>query len=545
MALEELEEERRAAALKAAFSNHVMLDTSDARLDGQRAAAVKPGLIAHSASELKPEKLDRIPEGTIHIEASDERRCGKMTARMIRDAKRNVGAAAGPAAKLDAFTTETRRLAKAAVDGWLARGHAVEVLTGIASNNNFFDKTSEEIEATIHEALKGAEAEKIANKPWQPPAGADPLGVSAQKQQLILRRASDIVPEKLVWVWRGRIAEGKLVLLGGPPGLGKSQLTAFIAATISTGGNWPCGEGSTAQGSVIIMSAEDGIEDTIVPRLLAAGADNSRVHIVAAVTKPDGKGRKTFSLKTDVALLEMKANEIGNVRLIVVDPISAYMDGADGNGNAETREVLEPLSAMANRLRIAVVGVTHFSKGGGGGKQSALNRFIGSIAYVAAARAAFAIIEDAEDETRRLLLQAKNNLGPPCKGLAFRIEQRLVAGDIPSSNVMFEGEHVSQSIDEALTASETRGGTDKRTGKDDAVDFLRAVLGAGAMPVLEIEQEARAAGLLGAESSISQNKAFRSARSLLGITPQRTGGAGATGKWVWELPTTPKMSSKA
>jgi putative DNA primase/helicase len=102
---------------------------------------------------------------------------------------------------------------------------------------------------------------------------------------------------------------------------------------------------------------------------------------------------------------------------------------------------------MANRLKIAVVAVTHLNKGGSGGNQSALNRFAGSIAFVAAARAAFAVIEDPEDDERRLLLQAKNNLGKKCQGLVFRLEQRLVADDIVSSNVMFEGEHVSQSID--------------------------------------------------------------------------------------------------
>jgi hypothetical protein len=260
---------------------------------------------------------------------------------------------------------------------------------------------------------------------WIAPVAAKTLPLLPAKRRLISHRASDLQPEKLVWVWPGRIPEGKLVLLGGPPGLGKSQTTAFMSAIVSNGGSWPCGEGATLPGDVIFMSAEDGITDTIIPRLIAAGADTTRVHIVAAATKPDGTGRKTFSLKTDVDLLEEKAREIGKVRLIIVDPISAYMGGSDGNGNVETREVLEPLADMANRLKIAVVAVTHLNKGGSGGNQSALNRFAGSIAFVAAARAAFAVIEDPEDDERRLLLQAKNNLGKKCQGLAFRLEQRL------------------------------------------------------------------------------------------------------------------------
>jgi hypothetical protein len=373
---------------------------------------------------------------------------------------------------------------------------------------------------------------RAARAPRWRGAGVEPKATA--KRHLISHLASDLTPEKLVWIWPGRIPEGKLVLLGGPPGLGKSQLTAFIAAIVSNGSDWPCREGSAPQGNVIFMSAEDGIEDTIVPRLMAAGADLTRVRIVAAATKTDGTGRKTFSLKTDVDLLEELARKTGSVRVIIVDPISAYMGGADGNGNVETREVLEPLAEMANRLKIAVVAVTHLNKGGTG-NQNALNRFAGSIAFVAAARAAFAVIEDPDDGERRLLLQAKSNLGKKCEGLAFRLEQRLVAGDIVSSNIMFEGEYVSASIDEALNASECRGG-EKHTSKEEAANFLRTVLAGGALPVLQIQSEAREAGLLGPESPISQNKAFRSARKDLGVAPQRQGGTGAKGQWVWGLP---------
>jgi AAA domain len=276
---------------------------------------------------------------------------------------------------------------------------------------------------------------------------------------------------------------------------------------------------------------------------MAAGANLERVRIVAAATKPDGTGRKTFSLKTDVDLLEAMVNRIGTVRLIVIDPISAYMGGSDGNGNVETREVLEPLAEMANRLRVAVLAVTHLNKGGTGG-QSALNRFAGSIAFVAAARSAFAVIEDPDDDTRRLFLQVKNNLAPKCQGLAFRLEQRIVSEGITASNVMWESGYVAASADEALTASENKTGENSRTAKDESVAFLRQLLQAGPMAVLDIEREARDAGLLGPDRPISQNKSFRSARDILGIIPLRTGGAGAKGQWVWGLPDPSKMPSE-
>lgn len=485
---------------------------------------------------IKAKSEDNTDVETIISEPSDEQQYGPMAAKVFRDAKRGV-ALASSEAKLVLFHEAATTLAEAVAGQWLPKGVMVDRLYEIATAHSFFGHDQSEIQDMIGEYSANIIMPVVSEVP-------EAKRAEKPKRRLISHRASDLEPEKLIWIWPGRIPEGKLVLLGGPPGLGKSQLTAFMSAAVSNGSHWPCGEGHAPQGDVIFMSAEDGIQDTIIPRLMAAGADRERVHIVSAATKPDGTGRKTFSLKTDVDLLEEMAKRIGTVRLIIVDPISAYMGGSDGNGNVETREVLEPLADMANRLRIAVVAVTHLNKGGAGGNQSALNRFAGSIAFVAAARAAFAVIEDPEDDERRFLLQAKNNLGKKCKGLAFRLEQRLIGDDVMSSNVMFEGDHINESIDEALTASETRRGGESRTNKDEAADFLRGLLSGGPLPVLQIETEAREAGLLGPDSPISQNKSFRTAREILGITPHRIGGTGAKGQWVWGLPMTPKMPSE-
>jgi putative DNA primase/helicase len=458
------------------------------------------------------------------IDVNDVGQYGERAASIIHDCKRDV-ALAQPDSKLAAFEVAAAILGKAVAERWLPKAIIADRLQEIADAHGAFGMSPEEIEQIIAGAV-----EKVDVPPID-------LIVKAPKRRLISHRASELEPEKLVWLWPGRIPEGKLVLLGGPPGLGKSQLTAFMSATVSNGGHWPCGEGSTLPGDVIFMSAEDGVRDTIIPRMMAAGANRDRVHIVSAATKPDGTGRRTFSLKTHVDLLEEMAKKIGIVRLIVVDPISAYMGGSDGNGNVETREVLEPLADMANRLRIAVVAVTHFNKGGGGGNQSALNRFAGSIAFVAAARAAFAVIEDPEDDERRFLLQAKNNLGKKCKGLAFRLEQRLVAGDVMSSNVMFEGEHVNESIDEALSASENRGAKkgEKGGGKEDLIQFLKDILSDDPVDVLEVERQARAAALLEDDKRLSKSKAFRDARTELGIKSTRDG-FGPGSRYVLELP---------
>ena len=131
---------------------------------------------------------------------------------------------------------------------------------------------------------------------------------------------------------------------------------------ITTAGLWPCGEGRASVGNVIILN-EDDADDTIVPRLMAVGADRERVEIISAVTTRDGKGKTVFNLQADLDLLERKIDEVGDVTLVIIDPISSYMgDKIDSHKNSEVRSVLEPISEMAGRKRITFLPVTHFSK---------------------------------------------------------------------------------------------------------------------------------------------------------------------------------------
>src|SRR5262249_8414666 len=152
----------------------------------------------------------------------------------------------------------------------------------------------------------------------------------------------------------------------GEAGLGKSQVANDIAAKVTTAGEWPCDEGHAPLGSVLFLSAEDDKADTIVPRLMAAGADRTRVHIISAVHTEDGKGHRSFNLQADLGLLAQKIAEIGDVRLVVIDPISSYMGPkVDSHVNAAVRGVLEPVSEMAARLRVAILSITHPPKGSG------------------------------------------------------------------------------------------------------------------------------------------------------------------------------------
>ena len=183
---------------------------------------------------------------------------------------------------------------------------------------------------------------------------------------------------------------------------------------------WPDGANATAAGGVIILAAEDDVEDTLAPRLMTVGADLRRIFTIRAVRNDDEKrSRRTFNLQADLARLEAEIVRLGGVRLVIIDPVSSYLGkGVNSHKNAEVRTVLEPLSEMASRLRVAVICNNHFSKGGG----SANNRIIGSVAFVNQARAAFIVTNDADDPDRLLLMPSKNNIAPMKHGLAYRIE---------------------------------------------------------------------------------------------------------------------------
>ena len=267
--------------------------------------------------------------------------------------------------------------------------------------------------------------------------------------EIISNLAKDIAPEKVEWLWPGRLARGKHTCLAGEQGTGKSQLSIAIIAAITTGGTWPCAEGrSPIKGNVIILSAKDGASDTIVPRLMAAGADLGRVHIVSAVRNIDRHGQRTFNLQTDIESLGCKIAEIGDVALVNIDPVSSYLGKIDSHKNSEVRGVLEPLAEMADRTRVAVLSITHFSKPGSASTAKALHRIIGSTAFTAAPRVALAVIEDAENPGRYLVLHAKNNLAPPPQGLAYRLEQTIIEADIVASRSVWETEPVTMTANQ-------------------------------------------------------------------------------------------------
>ena len=338
------------------------------------------------------------------------------------------------------------------------------------------------------------------------------------KASLVIRHADQIVPRSIKWVWPGRIALGKITVFGGDPKLGKSHLLLHCAAVISHGGEWPCREGSAPQGTVIILSAEDSPQDTLIPRLLAYGANLEKIKLMEAVRV--AKGRRCFSLKEDLPNLERMIEELKDVVLVIIDPVSVFL-GANGSSNVAVRRVLAPLAEMAERLQVAVCCITHSQKAK---SKKAIHAFIDSIAFAATARTAFLLLRDVEDKTRLLLLCAGSNLGKEPEGLAFRLLPCKVAGpdgDIETSVATFESEFCDKSADEMIALINAAGS--RSAQRDKAKDFLLKLL-AGGVRVLatDVQRQAEAAGL--------KYRTVCTAKAELGVLSERDGDV-----WYWVL----------
>jgi len=225
---------------------------------------------------------------------------------------------------------------------------------------------------------------------------------------------ADVDREQVRWLWPGRIPLGKVTVLDGDPGTGKSTLT--IAAKVTTGSPFPDGA-RPERGDVILLNAEDDIGDTIRPRLEAAGADLARCWVLPDVQPEPDRPPRPPELPADLDAVEGMVKD-KQAALVVVDPLMAFLSGqVDSHRDQDIRRVLASLGYMAARTGAAVVIVRHMNKGQG----SALYRGSGSIGIIGAARAGLLVAPDPEDEDRRVLALTKSNLAKMPQALAYRL----------------------------------------------------------------------------------------------------------------------------
>lgn len=331
------------------------------------------------------------------------------------------------------------------------------------------------------------------------------------KPESILHELNQITRETLEWLWPGRIPLGKLTLLAGDPGLGKSFVTLDLAARVSRGDAWPDSPLLKQKpANVILMNCEDDAGDTIAPRLDAAGADDSRIVLHEGITHLGH--RRQFSLEMDLPRLEEAVDRYPETKLIVIDPISAYCGKVDSHKNSDVRGMLAPLAELASRRKLSVLAITHLAKSGGA---KAVYRAMGSLAFAAAARAVWAITKDSEDSERRLFLPAKLNLAKDPDGLAYRIVD---------GRVEWEPLPVTMHADDAFAIEFTEKPKRRGREREEAAEWLCEYLADGEKPASDVLE-------MGKQYGFSE-RTLRRAYKQIGTKPRKESYEGG---WLWSL----------
>ncbi len=326
-------------------------------------------------------------------------------------------------------------------------------------------------------------------------------------------RLSDVKVERVSWLWQDRIPFGKLTVLEGHPGTGKSTFTIELAACITTGTTLPGGP-QHPPSDVLVLTAEDGVADTVRPRLEAARGDATRVHVVEGIVDEDG-GLGFPGLPDDISAIAA-AIEDAAARLVILDPLTAYLGGAvNSYKDHDVRRALAPLAKVAEQTGAAVVVVRHLTKQTGG---QAITAGGGSIGIIGAARSGLLVARDPDDPDRRVLAVSKSNLAKLADSLSFRLEDTD-----GYARVRWEGTS-AHSADRLVAVPSD---PEEKSALDEARELLADWLRDGPMLQKEVQRLAREAGV--------SEKTLRRAKQAGGVESVRVGGS--RGAFYWQLPT--------
>ncbi|HEX6817065.1 MAG TPA: AAA family ATPase [Ktedonobacterales bacterium] len=330
---------------------------------------------------------------------------------------------------------------------------------------------------------------------------------------------SSVQTEPIDWVWQSYVPLGKLTIIDGDGGFGKTLILGDLAARITRGLPMPDGTRGVS-GGVVILNAEDGVEDTLRPRLEAAGADLDRVLILETAVSFDPSGARReapISLPRDIPTLEKAVKRVG-AKAVLIDPMMSFLDGGvDAHKDQDSRAVTRPLAAFAKRAGVALVLVRHISKGGGANPQ---HRGIASVGWINSARSGLVVGPDPQDPEKRVLALNKTNIAPrSTPSLSYRI----VGDDQASLRVEWLGisQHDARAILSQYGATED---TQAPHALQDAKSFLRDELASG---------EVRAKDVIGRAKDLGISKrTLDRARAELDVRAEKRG-FGADAHWVW------------
>jgi hypothetical protein len=296
-----------------------------------------------------------------------------------------------------------------------------------------------------------------------------------KRRRAKVRCMADVEYRPVDWLWRDRFPRGRISILGGFHGSGKSSLTCDLAATISRGGVWPDG-GLVDPGDVLMLVAEDDIESTVEARLRFHQADKSRVHIL------EGEHESDFGLTLrDLDLIEDAIEQAGDPRCLIVDPVGSFLGGGvDSYRDNEVRSVLSPLNRLASKHEVAVILVAHYRKIQPGRMGMADDLILGSRAFGALSRANWHVLPDPADSDRRLMVPGRQSLCKTPLGLAFRIRDESGVGVVDWEDAL-----VHETADQVLARMEQSTGA-RETRRSQALEAMRDFFSDGPKTAKEV-----------------------------------------------------------
>lgn len=298
----------------------------------------------------------------------------------------------------------------------------------------------------------------------------------------IIKPLSSYSKESVDWLWEHRIPLGKLSFIIGDPGVGKSFLSVYIASKVTLGAAWPDTETKAPLGSVIILTAEDGIGDTVRKRFEANGADLDKILVLEGILTK-GDHQEFFNIEKHLSTLGSILIERDDVRLIILDSLDSYLGKVDGHKYTETKSILAPLTELGNKYKVSILGIRHMNKST---HFKALYRGMGSVAFAAEARVIHVVVKEDTSE-KRLFIPIKNNLVKTPKALAFSI----VGDNSENATVEFDPTPIDIDADTMLSVEKR----EEALALSEAKEWLNEMLQNGPVPSSTILKEAKDNGI--------------------------------------------------
>jgi putative DNA primase/helicase len=403
---------------------------------------------------------------------------------------------AGIADKMEAVMRRTaERMAPQDYPTWSQKQKSEWIAEGAAAYDEL-KKACDQTPVTVFLHVKSAVPAYAHDLTGSCSRASPPGNGPARKPAIILLNAEEIEPEPVDWLWNGWLAKRKLHLFAGVPETGKTTLALSYAATISAGMHWP--DGTCAPlGNVLIWTSEDGVADTIIPRLTRMVADLKRIKIVGP--HQDVRGlKRPFNPATDMRMLaEAVKNTPGGVVLAILDPVVAAVPlTRNSHNNAETRSGLQPVVDFAEETSAAVIGISHFTKGTAG--KDPIERVTGSLAFGALPRIVMAAAKNSKEGggPPRILVRAKSNIGKSGGGFGYDIDAAPLheRPDVIATRIVWL-DPLDGTAKELLSDAEGEDANTQVSKTEMANRFLQKTLAKGERPAKELFAEAQAEGI--------------------------------------------------